>query len=512
MATQVEQPDARFTYYFYEAQRCMAQQQYDRAMALLLFCEQLNPNDAATQQALGYMYQATSHKEEALTHYATAFQGEPTVYWSHYASLLFELGQKDKAAEVLTKAARLSPKDVDILEALSAVYTDQKKLKKALQVQDKIEAIEGINAYNALARYRLYLQLGKTDKAVQAIDNYLRENPDDLRFQVFRADLSLSQGKEQEALDLYNQELQKHPDNPFVFLSLSNYYNAKGQSRSAAEYMQKAVLSDEWDLQQKLQTLYDGGIERLSAAEMAEPTLLQLTKDYPIEEAAYSVLAQYYVTKARYTDAVPVLNTMLDINADNPSTWQTTMQVMQADTTTDNTTYETFIRKAYNKMPDNPQWAYWMARVLLINQQTDSALVVARDGAQHEGDVRYRLGLRILEGDICTLLGDMPATYSAYDQALRIDQNNVYVLNNYAYMLATHDGDLRKAEQMSRKTIEAEPDNATYLDTYAWILHLQHQDFLAQYYIQKAVDNMKQEEAEEITQHYMEITGKTIAK
>ena len=25
---------------------------------------------------------------------------------------------------------------------------------------------------------------------------------------------------------------------------------------------------------------------------------------------------------------------------------------------------------------------------------------------------------------------------------------------------------------MSRKTIEAEPDNATYLDTYAWILHL----------------------------------------
>ena len=25
---------------------------------------------------------------------------------------------------------------------------------------------------------------------------------------------------------------------------------------------------------------------------------------------------------------------------------------------------------------------------------------------------------------------------------------------------------------MSRKTIEAEPDNATYLDTYAWILYL----------------------------------------
>lgn len=26
---------------------------------------------------------------------------------------------------------------------------------------------------------------------------------------------------------------------------------------------------------------------------------------------------------------------------------------------------------------------------------------------------------------------------------------------------------------MSRKTVEAEPDNATYLDTYGWILYLQ---------------------------------------
>jgi hypothetical protein len=60
---------------------------------------------------------------------------------------------------------------------------------------------------------------------------------------------------------------------------------------------------------------------------------------------------------------------------------------------------------------------------------------------------------------------------------------------------------LRKAEQMSRKTIEAEPDNSTYLDTYAWILHLQNQDFLAQYYIQKAIENMKGEEVEEIRSH-----------
>ena len=30
--------------------------------------------------------------------------------------------------------------------------------------------------------------------------------------------------------------------------------------------------------------------------------------------------------------------------------------------------------------------------------------------------------------------------------------------------------DLDKAEEMSYKTVKAEPNNSTYLDTYAWIL------------------------------------------
>ena len=32
---------------------------------------------------------------------------------------------------------------------------------------------------------------------------------------------------------------------------------------------------------------------------------------------------------------------------------------------------------------------------------------------------------------------------------------------------------LKKAYAMSKKTVEAEPDNATYLDTFGWILYLQ---------------------------------------
>ena len=40
---------------------------------------------------------------------------------------------------------------------------------------------------------------------------------------------------------------------------------------------------------------------------------------------------------------------------------------------------------------------------------------------------------------------------------------------------------------MSKKTVEAEPDNATYLDTFAWILHLMGKDLEAKPFFKHAM-------------------------
>ena len=40
---------------------------------------------------------------------------------------------------------------------------------------------------------------------------------------------------------------------------------------------------------------------------------------------------------------------------------------------------------------------------------------------------------------------------------------------------------------MSKKTVEAEPDNATYLDTFGWILHLQGKDLEAKPFFKHAM-------------------------
>jgi Tfp pilus assembly protein PilF len=77
------------------------------------------------------------------------------------------------------------------------------------------------------------------------------------------------------------------------------------------------------------------------------------------------------------------------------------------------------------------------------------------------------------------------------------------VLNNYAYYLAEQHLRLDEAEQMSRRTVEAEPDNANSLDTYAWILHLLGRDREALPYMERAVK--LDPGSETLQNHYKEI-------
>lgn len=96
-----------------------------------------------------------------------------------------------------------------------------------------------------------------------------------------------------------------------------------------------------------------------------------------------------------------------------------------------------------------------------------------------------------------------------YERVLKVDPRNLMVMNNYAYLIATHKGDLRKAEQLSQVTIREEPDNPVYLDTYGWIMYLQGQNDLALFYLRKALDKSDERTQSEIRYHLNAVMTKT---
>ncbi len=94
-----------------------------------------------------------------------------------------------------------------------------------------------------------------------------------------------------------------------------------------------------------------------------------------------------------------------------------------------------------------------------------------------------------------TLIGETFDLQNESDSALyyyqihyNYDSNNVYLLNNYAYSLSKVNKDLTKALQMSEKTLEADPNNSAYLDTYGWIQYQIGDYELAKEYVARAIE------------------------
>ena len=107
-------------------------------------------------------------------------------------------------------------------------------------------------------------------------------------------------------------------------------------------------------------------------------------------------------------------------------------------------------------------------------------------------------------GDLYYQMKKMDEAYKAYDEALKYNENNAPVLNNYSYFLTLDKKDLKKAERMAAQCIKLEPDNATYLDTYAWVFFVQGNYTLAKIYIENALSKDTTNSAE-LVDHYGDI-------
>ena len=73
-------------------------------------------------------------------------------------------------------------------------------------------------------------------------------------------------------------------------------------------------------------------------------------------------------------------------------------------------------------------------------------------------------------GDAYHELKDYKNSDYNFEEALKLDPNNVYVLNNYSYYLSLRAENLEKAKAMSSKSNNIAPNQPSFQDTYAWIL------------------------------------------
>lgn len=134
----------------------------------------------------------------------------------------------------------------------------------------------------------------------------------------------------------------------------------------------------------------------------------------------------------------------------------------------------------------------------------EAALAECREALKWVSGAKERSSIYSTMGNYLYQLGHENKAFKSFEQALKLNPDDITTLNNYAYFLSLSGKKLRKAEKMSRRVLESNPDNDSYLDTYGWILHLLGRDAQAKPYFKRAMIYGGKESAT-VLLHYAEV-------
>ncbi len=503
-----------FDYYYYAAINSLNTGKLDNGMAYLLHCERLAPKNAAVHALLSSIYAATDSVNQAVAHAKAASENEPEnwIYTNDYIALLAEVKSFDEAEKAVKRYIKTDPWNEEAWEIYALLLAQRGQYRKAIQSYNKVETLKGINETASIEKFKLYMACGKEKQALNEIDKLVNEYPTDYRYQVLRGQLYMGQGMPEKAFETYQTVLQKNPENPYVYLSLADYYNKKNEPEKAIEQIMTALNSKELDVNTKIQ-VYGQYINNISdldkKKEELEHMLKSLVEQYPFEENVHLYYAMYLTRENRLSEAEEEWYTLLEINPKNANAWYelNKLYIHQENV-------EKMIalnRKAVEALPEDPFFRYQLGSALAIQKDYETAIDTFQNTLAlcNEQQAPLKGTIYMYMGDLYLTLGEKEQSLASYEQALQYLPNDAGLLNNYAYTLATTGGDLKKAERMSQATINKDPENPIYLDTYAWILYLQGYYSLSKIYIEQA---LKYTEKDDIPSEYWEHYGYILFK
>lgn len=528
MTKKADSDKAKARYYYIEGSVALAEGRPSDAYELIKKAALTDPNNVEANYTYALMRMTLRNdtlttptevgKSIALMRPYVDLYPKETEEAMNYSFLVARTGDIDEAIRVAERSDTLAGSMPAILMQLAQYYTAKQDIDKAISTLERYERIEGNDPDIALRKFSLMYAQGDTARLLNESARLVRENPLSTEYLLIRGNAMEALEMPDSALVCYQQAELLDPDDGKVKLTLANYYLERGDSAAYDQKSREAILSENIMLEEKLDmmTRYmqniisDTTADQRRGARLFDGLLLQ----YPHEPKVLDLGAQYSATIEDYSRAQELMSYATDLEPENPDYWTRLAHFyfIAEDYANAMATCE----KAMEKLPETP-------RGLLLVYGTASSLAgeydKARDVYQRlldidlpgalltddpqtmlrkAGKLPYESLMRVAQyfqmaGDGSFKTGDIERSTKEYDVVIALNPDDPTVRNNYAYYLAIGGGDLDKAEELSRQTVEDQPDNPTYLDTLAWILYLKGEYAEALELQEKAMETLSPE-------------------
>jgi tetratricopeptide (TPR) repeat protein len=409
---------------------------------------------------------------------------------------------------------------------------------------------KGMEAKNQLAKIRL--TQGHVEEAQKLVADILKDNPKDMTATQTQGLIALAQKDGLKAVNSFRIVAQDKPQNPKVWLLLARAHWLNKEPEQAKEMAKKAleIKPDFLEARRFLYNLflenkdYSGAIQtiqgylRLNDKDIfnltalgetyvqagnnakARETFQKIVTLDPKNPQGYFDLGLLSLKMKKKNEAVKYLEKALAVNPNFIPALQLLVAYYQEQTAPDKAL--AVVKQSVSHNPKNPQLQQMLGEVLLVQNQPKAAAAALEEALKLSPKVAV---LRLLtlaylkEPDHDQVLGQLekrvadpksPPIYflvlaSLYEKQQKVDKAmalyNTLVerdlfpdlaRNNLAYLLAENrptPENLTRALKLSGVTLEDNPEEPSFLDTYGWILCKQGDFAKAKHVLERAVEH-----------------------
>jgi len=466
---------SRFDYYFIEAVKQKLMGNIGEALQRLEQCLKINPESDAAYFQKAQLLVGPGDNAQGKVFAIKAHTLDPDNFWylMMLAGLYYNDQNIDSAIIFYEKAVVLYPDREDLLLNLGNLYSESGKYDNADLIFKRFDQKYGLNETSTVASIKNLMLAKRYDEALEKTNLLLNEFPDETLYNGLLAEIYHAKGENDKATNVYKKLLVKNPDEPAVQLSYCDFLLDSRSYKEFFLFLNKPLLNEDLARENKI-SLMGRLIETpeivYQYANNIQVALMILEADNINDDLILLLRPELLIKQNKFEDAAQRLEEIISGNPDNYFAWEKLLLVYLE-------------QKNFKKLQEKGRECStrfnmsFLAKMLYAwgateNRDYDVAVEELRKAAILAGDNKEMImQVLSLRADVYYRQKRYNEAFDTFDQALKVDSNDLTILNNYAYYLAEQNLRLKEAEIMSERVIKTESDNPTFLDTYGWVLY-----------------------------------------
>lgn len=481
--------------------------------ALLLYAEaaKIDPGNSAAFYELAKLHaqQGFMKDAEILAGIAVGLDPENKFFSMVLADIYFAQNKNEEGLKIQKELARRFPTDMDVQVSLLSTLLYMDQFEEAIKAFNHIESISGFNNEMSLQKQRVLLEMGQPALALEEAKRLVSYFPDETLYLELLAELYEELDQPEMAYATYHRMLEVRPGHPMAHLLLSDYYRNNEQHQESFEQLEKAFRSEQLGVDGKTRImasyyfLSEDDEMYLQQAFRLANILLEI---HPDDAQVFAVYGDFLLREDDKEKAREMYLRATQLDPAELSFWQ---QLLSLELRLNE--YESLLinsAEALEYFFEQPALYFFNGLAHFYLENYDKATSAFNYGKELSFDQPELRGQFLtLLADTYFRLDDYQRSYEHYEQALELNPDDPYALNNYSYYMSTQSHDLERALAMSARSLEIQPDNASFQDTFGWIKYKLGDYQQARIWIRKSLDNSEEPSAV-VLEHYGDVLYK----